>query len=132
MIELSNYIDEMREREEKKDVEMEELRLDMCNLEDAVQQQMAMKKYTELQLKKQTEETNKIYDELVGKDQELIRMRRINQQNEDEREQLKRKVSLAMTLTKEAEDSKSNEIDKLRAKVILKHFNLCEPQFGYI
>ena len=122
MIELSNYIDEMREREEKKDVEMEELRLDMCNLEDAVQQQMAMKKYTELQLKKQTEETNKIYDELVGKDQELIRMRRINQQNEDEREQLKRKVSLAMTLTKEAEDSKSNEIDKLRAKVILKHF----------
>ena len=48
MIELSNYIDEMREREEKKDVEMEELRLDMCNLEDAVQQQMAMKKYTEL------------------------------------------------------------------------------------
>ena len=26
MIELSNYIDEMREREEKKDVEMEELR----------------------------------------------------------------------------------------------------------
>ena len=124
MIELSNYIDEMREREEKKDVEMEELRLDMCNLEDAVQQQMAMKKYTELQLKKQTEETNKIYDELVGKDQELIRMRRINQQNEDEREQLKRKVSLAMTLTKEAEDSKSNEIDKLRAKVILKHFVL--------
>ena len=68
-------------------------------------------------MKKQTEETNKIYDELVGKDQELIRMRRINQQNEDEREQLKRKVSLAMTLTKEAEDSKSNEIDKLRAKV---------------
>ena len=48
MIELSNYIDEMREREEKKDIEMEELRLDMCNLEDAVQQQMAMKKYTEL------------------------------------------------------------------------------------
>ena len=31
------------------------------------------------QLKKQTEETNKIYDELVQKDQELIRMRRINQ-----------------------------------------------------
>lgn len=27
MIELSNYIDEMREREEKKDLEMEELRL---------------------------------------------------------------------------------------------------------
>ena len=26
MIELSNYIDEMREREEKKDLEMEELR----------------------------------------------------------------------------------------------------------
>ena len=33
----------------------------------------------------------------MQKDQELIRLRRINQQNEDEREQLQRNVSLAMT-----------------------------------
>ena len=35
----------------------------------------------------------------MQKDQELIRLRRINQQNEDEREQLQRNVSLAMTGT---------------------------------
>ena len=51
------------------------------------------------QLQKQTEETNKVYEELMQKDQELIRLRRINQQNEDEREQLQRNVSLAMTGT---------------------------------
>ena len=47
MIELSNHIDEMRERDEKKDAELEQLRLTLYDLEDAILQQIAMKKYAE-------------------------------------------------------------------------------------
>ena len=37
---------------------------------------------------------------MMQKDQELIKLRRINQQNEEEREQLQRNVSLAKTMAK--------------------------------
>ena len=37
----------MRERDEKKDNEMEQLRVTLYDLEDAVLQQMAVKKYAE-------------------------------------------------------------------------------------
>ena len=47
LIELSNHIDEMRERDEKKDSELEQLRLTLYDLEDAILQQIAMKKYAE-------------------------------------------------------------------------------------
>ena len=47
-------------------------------------------------MQKQTDETNKIYEEMMKKDQEMIKLRRINQQNEDEREQLQTNVNLAM------------------------------------
>ena len=47
LIELSNHIDEMRERDETKENEMEKLRVTLYDLEDAVLQQMAVKKYAE-------------------------------------------------------------------------------------
>ena len=37
----------MRERDEKKDAELEQLRLTLYDLEDAILQQIAMKKYAE-------------------------------------------------------------------------------------
>ena len=37
----------MRERDEKKDSELEQLRLTLYDLEDAILQQIAMKKYAE-------------------------------------------------------------------------------------
>lgn len=86
--ELSEVIDDMEADRKKKDVEMDELAFKLFDLQDAVEQQIAVKQFAEHERDKLQAEVNRLNDESLENDRIIIQLKRLKERHEDEKQML--------------------------------------------
>jgi len=114
--ELSKFIDELRSERWKKDQEMDKLLNQLIDLEDAVEQQIAVKQFAEHERKLLQEEVNELQGQIVEQNKELIMLKRKAEKSEEDKNTLQQDMTSAITLAQDAKMAKENEIRDLQDK----------------
>ncbi|CAG5107470.1 Oidioi.mRNA.OKI2018_I69.chr1.g3342.t1.cds [Oikopleura dioica] len=114
--ELSKFIDELRSERWKKDQEMDKLLNQLIDLEDAVEQQIAVKQFAEHERKLLQEEVNDLNAQIVEHNKELIMLKRKAEKSEEDKNTLQQDMTSAITLAQDAKIAKENEIRELQDK----------------
>ena len=86
--ELSEVIDAMQTDGLKKDFELDELVQKLYQLQDAVEQQIAVKQFAEHERDKLQAEVYRLNEESIERDKELIQLRRLKERHEEEKQSL--------------------------------------------
>lgn len=114
--ELSEVIDDMQNDGLKKDFEMDELVQKLYQLQDAVEQQIAVKQFAEHERDKLQKEVYRLNEESIERDKEVISLRRLKEKHDEEKNSLHADMTSAITIAKDAKNANESEIRELRER----------------